>query len=196
MRKKSIQYYNLPNAVFPSKISIHFPDVQISVLHNGRPIVHDFQNFLQSQERKDVNHDYLLDRLHIQPYAIPHIDRYTLRSVMQRNQQHRNIYSKIIHLQPNTMSINHRWGTSITPNCPICHKDPETWQHVLKCSHSIMNQARSLVIADMATKLEQLHTYPRLLSFILDFFKNIRNYIYKGSKAEISMDSISGLGAS
>ena len=90
---------------------------------------------------------------------------------MQRTPSHRNIYSKIIHMQLNTMKINHQWGTSTTPNCTVCCNTPESWQHVLSCKHTNMRKVKSAQLAHMHTDLITFKTYPPLIDFILEFFE-------------------------
>ena len=107
-RDLAMQYYNTPDAKFPSQVPLQFPDLSISLQSNGDTIIHDFPTFLQQSERYDSIQEYFHSRLNIHPLSIPHLDRYTLRIVMQRTPSHRNIYSKIIHMQLNTMKINHQ----------------------------------------------------------------------------------------
>ena len=76
-------------------------------------------------------------------------------------------------MQLNTMSINHKWGTSSTPNCPVCCASPETWKHVLVCKHPDMQRVRMTALTHMTTQLKLFKTYPPLLDFTLNFFKNI-----------------------
>ena len=75
-------------------------------------------------------------------------------------------------MQLNTMKINHQWGTSTTPNCPVCCNIPETWQHVLSCKHHDMRQVRSSLLAHMYTGLIDFKTHTPLIDFILEFFEN------------------------
>jgi len=42
--------------------------------------------------------------------------------------------SKLIHNQLPTMSIMQRNGSSSNDVCPLCKKEQETWEHVLKCT--------------------------------------------------------------
>lgn len=73
----------------------------------------------------------------------------------------------------NTMSINHKWGTSSTPNCPVCCSSIETWQHVLTCKYPDLYRARLAALSHMTTELKLFKTYPPLLHFTFEFFKNI-----------------------
>ena len=124
-RELATKYYTTAEAQFPSQIPLQFPELIISLRSQGNTMIHDFLAFLQHSERYDSVKEYFHSRPQIHPLSIPHLDRYTLRSIMQRTPSHRDIYSKIIHMQLNTMKINFQWGTSTTPNCPVCRQTPE-----------------------------------------------------------------------
>ena len=49
-RDIAMQYYNTPDAEFPSQIPLQFPDLSISFQSNGDTIIHDFPIFLQQSE--------------------------------------------------------------------------------------------------------------------------------------------------
>ena len=163
------------------KFPLHFPDVQISLYHQGQPITYDFPTFLQNKERQDINEEYFQTKLNIHPTSLPHLGQYTLRRVLQRNPSHRHIYSKIIHLQLNTINVNHRWGTSTTPNCPVCSLCPETWQHVLACKHSDMTRVHTGALATMKIDLIDFKTYGPLLDFNIDFFIRLDFFPTRGA---------------
>ena len=112
-REKAIKYFTTPMALFPSEILLHFPALQITLHHRGRSIVYGFSTFLQNKERQDINEEYFQTKLNIHPSSLPHLDRYTLRRVLQSTPSHRHTYSKIIHLQLNTMTVNHRWAPAL-----------------------------------------------------------------------------------
>ena len=104
----------------------------------------------------------------IVPRALNNIDTYALGRAMNRSKLYRNAYSKIIHRELNTMTVNHRWKLG-DPACPFCHIEQENWKHVLTCSNHVRQEMREKCIAEFELLLEQYTTYPPLVEFIIEF---------------------------
>ena len=137
----STYYTTTDETSIPHDLSIPFLAQMIYIFKNNSPVVTNIDEFLQESERKQDCEEYLFTRFQIPPPMLPQIDTYTLGRVMKRTPHYNFAYSKIIHSQLNTMTINKRWklGTDI---CPVCNTQIKDWYHVLDCRSDDLTQVR------------------------------------------------------
>ena len=86
------------------------PGADISITANNKPIVSGIGMSIQDQERSKMRESYFLDRMQIHEQIISNVDTYTLGRVFMKTPKRHAIYTKIIHRQLNTMSVNERWS--------------------------------------------------------------------------------------
>ena len=143
----------------PKLFPIPFPAYQICICSNNSPIVTNIDEYLQESERKQDREECFFTKFAIHPQMLLQIGSYTLGRVIKRNSHQHFAYSKIIHSQLNTMTINKRWklGTDI---CLACHKEIEDWYHVLNCRSDDLTRVREEFIKNFRLLLKQNSTYP------------------------------------
>ena len=165
---QSTSYYHSPHCITPSHYTYIFPAQKICVTYNKHPVIADLGIFLEETEHKAIREECFKYRMGIVPRALNNIDTYALGRAMNRSKLYRNTYSKIIHRELNTMTVNHRWKLG-DPACPFCHIEQENWKHVLTCSNHVRQEMREKCIAEFELLLEQYTTYPPLAEFIIEF---------------------------
>ena len=168
MHRGAFTYYTTKYEIAtPHNLPIQFPAQMICIYKNNWPVVTNIEIFLQESERKQDCEEYLYTRFEIPPPMIPQIDTYTLGRVMKRTPYYNFAYSKIIHSQLNTMTINKRWklGSNI---CPVCNLEVEDWHHVLNCRSDDLTRTREDFIKIFRSAMKQNRTYPPLREFIID----------------------------
>ena len=106
----------------------------------------------------------------IVPTALTQVDHYALGRAFKRNPQYKSAYTKIIHKQLNTMSVNSRWNIG-SPMCPLCGIAIEDWKHVIMCANLDQDGVRKLFLEGFQTLLERHETYPPLMEFLIDYFE-------------------------
>lgn len=164
----AMKYYrNNTKIISPTTIPIPFPAQRIAIFHNNSPVVTNVEEFLQSTERTNEIEDYFHNTFDIDKKGLAEIDTYTMGRVIQRNRHRHFIYSKIIHGQLNTMTINKRWNLG-SDLCPICHKEPETWHHMLNCRQDDPTRVREEFIKEFRKLLNKHKTYPPLRDYFID----------------------------
>ena len=62
------------------------------------------------------------------------------------------MYSKIIHKQLNTMSVNEKWAGAEN-KCPVCLNAKEDWWHLLVCQSPDMIRVRDKLMNDFEANL-------------------------------------------
>ena len=151
----------------PKSIPIPFPAQKIAVFSNNAPVVTNIDEFLQTSERKQEQADYFENKIDIDKKGKLDMDTYTMGRVLQRNKHRHSTYSKIIHEQLNTMTVNKKWklGSDI---CPVCHNASETWYHLLTCQHSDLTRVRGDFITEFRKIMNKNNTYPPLRDFLID----------------------------
>ena len=82
------------------------------------------------------------------------------------------MYSKIIHKQLNTMSVNEKW-TGADDKCPVFMHEREDWMHPLVCQSPDMIRVRDKLLADFEADLDYFKTYPPLADFIIKYLRNM-----------------------
>ena len=91
------------------------------------------------------------------------IEWQSLRKAIRRERESNKHYlSKLIHKQLPTFAMLKRNKMSSTEVCPICGKASETWDHVLKCQHFEMKQAKVEEMDSVKKILEKRKTHPVL----------------------------------
>ena len=160
-------YYRSKLQQRPKSKPIPFPAQQVCIHHKSSPIVTNTCQFLQESERKTDHEEYFLQKFNIDPKGMSDIDTYTLGRVIQRNKHRHFVYTKIIHSQLNTMTVNKKWkiGNDI---CPICHNVVEDWYHVLTCKDKDLHRTRETFITDFRKLMNKHRTYPPLRDFFID----------------------------
>lgn len=154
-------YFQTKDCLIPSQNCIILPAQKICVTYNRHPIVANIGSFLQETERKLVREEYFDQRMKISPLALSYIDKYALGRVMQKTKSHQNIYSKILHIELNTMKVNQKWKLG-DPTCPFCNIEKEDWTHIITCNDKVRKIMRKKCIADFEILLDEHKTYPPL----------------------------------
>ena len=168
MHRGAFTYYMTKHeTAIPHDIPIPFPAQMICIYKNKSPVITNIEEFLQESEHERDREEYLYTRFEIPPPMPPQIDTYTLDRVMKRTPYYNFAYSKIIHSQLNTMTINKRWklGTDI---CPVCNIQIEDWHHVLDYRSDDLTRKREDSIKKFRSTMKQNRTYPPLREFIID----------------------------
>ena len=119
-------YADRKKSKIPKTQTIRYPAQKFVILHKNIPIVINLKNFLQDSERQIERSEYFLNKFGIDANGMSFIDTYTLDRVIQGNKHRHFIYSKIIHAQLNTMTVNKQWGLG-SDLCPVCHQGKEDW---------------------------------------------------------------------
>ena len=85
------------------------------------------------------------------------------------------MYTKIVHNQLNTMTVNKKWnmGRNI---CPLCNSEKEDWLHVLKCTAPVPSIQRGLCLADFEDKMKLHRTYPPLGELFMKYWQTLVQY--------------------
>ena len=102
----------------PTRRPIALPPQQLCITYNHHPITVEICTFLQETERKAIQEEYFEQRFGLHPTTINTIDTYTLGRVIQQNPHRHCMFSKIIHLQLNTMAVNAKGGMG-SYICPL-----------------------------------------------------------------------------
>ena len=166
----AITYFSAnTNVICPHNVAIGFPAQRFGLYLKDVPIVTKIPESLQESERQIDREEYFYTKFGIMPENIPTIDSYTLGRVFQRNKHRHFAYSKIIHSQLNTMTVNKKWNVG-TDLCPVCYTEVEDWQHVLTCTSDDMTRVRKDFLSDFCKSLNKHRTYPPLRDFLLDCF--------------------------
>ena len=110
--------------------------------------------------------------MQIETSMLENVDTYTLGRVISKMPSRHAMYSKIIHKQLNTMSVNAKW-TGAENKCPVCLNEKEDWWHPLVCQSPDMIRVRDKLMNDLEANLEFFKTYPPLAAFILKYFRNL-----------------------
>ena len=108
MHEMAIKYYHDETSSKPSQHAIHFPAQKIAIIYVGNTITSDLADFLQDSERRLMREEYFEHRMGIVPSALKELDHYALSRTLQRNQQYKQTYTKIIHQELNTMEVNRK----------------------------------------------------------------------------------------
>lgn len=66
--------------------------------------------------------------------------------VIQRNKRRHFAFTKIVHSQLNTMSINKIW-TKSSDICPVCYTAREDWYHNLTCTSTDFVTSKICILA-------------------------------------------------
>ena len=116
----------------PRQHSDVLPGAKILIVANNRPVMSDVGMSLQTSERLAVCDEYFETRMQIEKSMLANVDTYTLGRVIMKMPSRHAMYSKIIHKQLNTMSVNEKW-TGTDNKCPVCMNGREDWMHPLVC---------------------------------------------------------------
>ena len=87
---------------------------------------------MQTSERLAVHDEQFEIRMRIEKSRLANVDTYILRRVIMKMPSRHAIYSKLIHKQLNTISVNETW-TGADDHCPVCMHEREDWMHPLVC---------------------------------------------------------------
>ena len=112
----------------------------------------------------------------MEQWSIPHhllqsIDWYGIRKTFLKQPPLSSSLSKAFHTQWDTQSRKRKWDQSNTDLCPLCHLEPESPQHVLRCTHSTLSQSRTDSIRSIISSLHKIHTAPIIIRRIQYIFR-------------------------
>jgi len=169
MHKKALTYYHTKSFRAPLNHSPLFPGQQICITHQNKPVVANISKFLQDTEREIDREEYFFEKMHILPDSLSNVDQFALGRVIKKNKSRHAIYSKIIHRQLNTMTVNETWNLGKS-QCPICCVKKEDWLHVVQCNAPSQKSHRELFLVELESKLEEHRTYPPLAQLLYGVF--------------------------
>ena len=156
------------------------PSQQVSLYVSGQPCVTNLPSRLIDSYYKQRTRKHFRNVVKLEPDFFDDIEWDSLRLTLKKN-ENASQYIKYIHNQWNTMAICERWKTSKHATCPLCEKNDETWQHVLKCTESNMARVRSESINMIRNTLRLLKTNEMLehhLMYIINTW-SIDNCLYE-----------------
>ena len=172
MHIDAYEYFTKKQAITPRKYSDYLGASEISLVANNKPLVSDIGMSIQTLERRTIREEYIRDRMQIHESMVDNVDMYTLGRVISKTQNRHCIYSKIVHKELNTMSVNKKWSGS-SDRCPVCLNAREDWIHPLVCQRKDLMRKRDELLIEFEHRLTEFKTYPPLQCFILNFFRNL-----------------------
>ena len=132
MHVRAYGYFLQKGFVRSRQFSDFLPGADITITANNKHIVSGIGMSVQDLERSNMRESYFLDRMQIHKQTLSHVDTYTLGRVFMKTPKRHAIYSKIIHRQLNTMSVNERWSGA-SHRRSVCLNCREDWSHHLQC---------------------------------------------------------------
>ena len=146
----------------PSNNATVFPAQSVYLENQGYPQVTQIgeQLIFGKMHQKIVQHVHTYHGIH--PDHFKKVDFNTMKKTLSRETKLKGKRLKAINGQWATMERQANWNQTDSPKCPLCHRCPETWMHVLRCPQMDMERVRTEKIAKLCTTMRSLKTMPEM----------------------------------
>ena len=156
----------------------HFPAQQISLSTPYFRITGNFVENLVKYHRDTIVEKHITRKWNIHPSLMPSINWNAIkRTFASVNRTLRPKLLKSLHRQWDTSARKNKWNqykVSVGNKkllCPLCSKEEEDCDHVLRCTHTNMMEARKQMYRDFDKLLKSLHTEPTLRRRLISLTK-------------------------
>lgn len=111
---------------------------------------------------------YLNKHLHLNATSTQYINWSALSRLLKRKGNKKGKYAKMLNNQWNTMQVNNRWDTSTCDKCPLCDKEVEDSDHVLRCKFRTIIRVREEHVRKLTAMMKRLHTHEDIIASIVE----------------------------
>ena len=147
------------------------PQQQVCLLHLEHPLVMDIRDSMILSMMQDEVIEYFQNRHNVQPQYIQNIDVEMMEKVLNMSKAELGKKVKNINHEWHTMSITKKWGKTNSALCPLCHKEPETWQHVYSCDCNDMKRCKRENLEKIKKQLNRLKTLPQITEHFINILR-------------------------
>ena len=149
----------------------HLPAQIVSFSSSQHRLTNNTLDELIRIHRDSATESTISEQWNLPPSVLQTIDWHGLRKTFTSQPPFSTSLSKTLHTQWDTQARKRSWKQSNTDICPLCHSEAETCQHVLKCPHTTLRQARNDSIRDVIKSLRSIQTAPIILRRIEYLFR-------------------------